>query len=148
MSPAALIDANIPMYVAGDAHPLKEPCTEILRLAAAYPQSMITDAEVLQEMLHRYLAVRRWRQGRVVLMGFAELMGGRTEPVYDRDVTRAAELADTYPELGSRDLLHAAVMQRLGITRIISADRGFDRIAGIERLDPANLAAWRVSLDY
>ncbi len=75
-------------------------------------------------------------------------MHDRIEPIYAADVSHAAELADANPELGGRDLLHAAVMQRLGLRRIVRADRGFDRLDGIERLDPANLATWRDSLDF
>jgi predicted nucleic acid-binding protein len=93
---------------------------------------------------------RPWRfedvpdpDGRQSFARFATLVHNRVEPVYDRDVTHAAELADAYPELGGRDLLHAALLQRLGVTRIISADRGFD---GIEWLEPANLPARRDSL--
>lgn len=36
------------------------------------------------------------------------------------------------------EALHSAVMQRHGITKIISADRHFDDIPGITRFDPAN----------
>jgi len=43
-----------------DDHPLKEPCKQVLHLAARYPGAFFTDAEVLQEMLHRYLALKRW----------------------------------------------------------------------------------------
>ncbi len=60
----------------------------------------------------------------------------------------AAELADAHQDLGGRDLLHAAVMHRLGLRRIISADTGFDRLPAIERLDPAQVAAWEHSVVY
>lgn len=56
--------------------------------------------------------------------------------------TRPADLFDGHPELGGRDLLHAAVMERLGIRRVISADTGFDRLPEVQRLDPARLGDW------
>ena len=148
MSPAAFIDTNIPIYAAGRAHPLKEPCVQVLLLAAEHPQSFVTNAEVLQELLHRYLALRLWPQGREAFQRFREIMQERTEAVYAEDVQHAAGLADAYPELGGRDLLHAAVMRRLGLLNIISADTGFDRLPEIERLDPARLDDWRESLVY
>ena len=56
MSPAVFIDANVPIYAAGGDHPYKEPCARILRMAAEEPQPFVTDSEVLQELMHRYLA--------------------------------------------------------------------------------------------
>ena len=146
MSPAALIDANVPIYAAGRAHPLKEPCIQILMLAAEHPQAFVTDAEVLQELLHRYLSLRLWPLGREAFQRFFELMEERIEAIQATDVLHAASLADTHQELGGRDLLHAAVMQRLGLRRIVSADTGFDRLPQLERLDPAEFAVWRHSV--
>ena len=115
MSPAAFIDANIPIYAAGREHPYKSPCADILRMVAENPQAFITDAEVLQELVHRYLAQRRWALGQEVLRTFALAMLDRIEPVYAADIRMAAELADRHTGISARDLVHAAVMQRLGI---------------------------------
>ncbi len=136
------LDADVPMYASGAAHPLKDPCARIIALAARRPDAFLTDAEVLQEIVHRYLTRRRWPEGRALLDRFALIMEGRVEPVYATDVLEAAALADDLPGLGSRDLLHAAVMRRSGIHRVVTADRGFDRIAGIERIDPAAVDTW------
>ena len=146
MGQATFLDANVPIYAAGRAHPLKGPCIEVLLLAAERPQAFVTDAEVLQELLHRYLALRLWPLGREVFWRFSQLMQERIETVQAADVERAASMADANSELDGRDFLHAAVMQRLGLQRIVSADRGFDRLSGIERLDPAQFAGWRRSV--
>ena len=74
MSPAVFIDANVPIYASGGDHPLKEPCAHILRGVAQDPRPFATDSEVLQELLHRYLALERWELGREVLRAFAETM--------------------------------------------------------------------------
>jgi predicted nucleic acid-binding protein len=141
--PSIFLDTNIPMYAAGAAHALKQPSIDTLRLVEKAPGSFITNAEVLQEILHRYVSIQRWQQGRRVLLRFSNLMRGRTEPVYSDDVVRAAELADRYPRLDARDLLHTAVMHRLGVRLIVSADTKFDSVAGIERLDPIKIEEWR-----
>ena len=143
MSPAAFIDANVPIYAAGRSHPLKEPCIQVLLLAADHPRAFVTDAEVLQELLHRYLALRLWPQGREVFQRFSVLMQGRVEAIQAADVQCAAALADSHQGLGGQALLHAAVMQRLSVPRIISADTGFDRLPEVERLDPAKADEWR-----
>ena len=69
-------------------------------------------------------------------------MTGRIEPMLAGDVARAAQLADSYPGLSARDLVHAAVMFRVGSSRIATADTGFDFIDGIERLDPMMVDEW------
>lgn len=102
-----------------------------------------TDAEVLQEIVHVYLARREWPAGQQVLLAFADLMTGRVASIEPGDPLSAAELAGAHRHLASRDLLHLAVMQRLGVNAIISTDRGFDAVPGIERLDPARFPEWR-----
>ena len=143
MSPAAFIDANVPIYAAGRSHPLKSPCIEVLFFAADHPQAFVTDAEVLQELLHRYLALHMWPQGREVLQRFGLLMRGRVEAIHAADVHRAAVLADIQEDLSGRDLLHAAVMERLSVRHVISADTDFDRLPDVERLDPVEADVWR-----
>lgn len=150
MSPPAFIDANVPIYASGRAHPLKSPCVGILRMAAERPALFFTDAEVLQELLHRYLALRAWPRGGEVLRGFADVMRGRIEPVHAADVESAATLADRHhgiSGLSARDLLHAAVVSRVGATKIVSADKGFGVLPGIELLSPGDFEAWRDGLD-
>lgn len=144
------LDANIPIYAAGRNHPLKEPCKEVLELAAQHPHAFFTDAEVLQEMLHRYLALGRWPEGGQVVQDFATLMRGCVESVRVEDVERACDLVNRYaikPDSGlaARDVLHAAVMLRKGSSRIVTADKDFDELAdeGLWRLNPADVARWR-----
>ena len=54
-----LVDSNIPMYLVGGPHPNKEAARRALEEAVAAGESLCSDAEVLQEILHRYTAVRR-----------------------------------------------------------------------------------------
>lgn len=144
------LDANIPTYAAGRSHPLKESCKEVLVLAARRPDAFFTNAEVLQELLHRYLALKRFQDGRRVVEDFDAVMEGSVEGVLAEDVLLACRLAGRYAAgpgsgLVARDLLHAAVMLRDGSTRIVTADKDFDGLveAGIERLDPARIDEWR-----
>lgn len=144
------LDANVPTYAAGREHPLKEPCKEIVGLAARYPHAFFTNAEVLQEMLHRYLASGRLGQGKSAIVNFSDVMRGSIEPVTATDMERALELAVDYASrqdsgLAARDVLHAAVMLRAGSKYIVSADRDFDELSekGIVRLEPAEVHNWR-----
>lgn len=147
LSPTAFLDTNVPIYAAGAPHPHREPCIEVLSLASGHPQNFITNAEVLQELLHHYRATRQWSSiGHPVFARFAELMLGRTEPIYAEDAILAAELADSGLRVSSRDLIHVAVMRRLGVERVVSADRDFDNIPGVIRLDPSAVDEWRDSV--
>ena len=147
MSPTAFLDANVPIYAAGAPHPHREPCIEILDLAYLHPQSFVTNAEVLQELIHRYRSRREWSSiGSPVFASFAALMGGRIEAVYAQDARVAAELADRDVRASARDLIHAATMRRIGIELIVSADKQFDGVPGVTRLDPLDVDAWRDSV--
>ncbi len=144
------VDANVPTYAAGREHPLKEPCKEIVGLAACYSGAFFTNAEVLQEMLHRYLASGRLDQGKYAIVNFSVLMSGSIEAVTATDMERALSLAEGYASrpgsgLAARDVLHAAVMLRTGSEYIVSADRDFDELGaeGIMRLEPAEVDSWR-----
>jgi predicted nucleic acid-binding protein len=122
---------------------LKEPCAAIVGFVAEHSEDFLTDAEVLQEIIHVYRARRDWAVGRTAFRRFASVVAGHVSSILPADALRAAELADRHEELDARDLIHLAVMNRLGVTRIITAAAGFDGIPGIERLDPARFAEWR-----
>lgn len=143
--PAIFVDANIPIYASGSEHALKRPCSEVILLAARH-DDLVTSAEVLQEVLHYCRSRREWPASLQVFEAFAELMSGRVEPVQASDIEQAAQLVQKDASLSARDLVHAAVMQRLKITRIISTDRDFDRVPGLERLDPTEMTAWHDSI--
>ena len=142
INPVALLDTNVFMYSAGEDHPLREPCVRIVEMVTERPDRFLADAEVLQEIIHRYRSVRRWALGREVFNEFAETMHGRIEPVYAEDVVQAAALADDFPDISSRDLVHAAIALRLKVSRIISTDADFDRLPVITRLAPERIDEW------
>jgi predicted nucleic acid-binding protein len=135
------LDANIPIYAAGRPHPLKTPCIQILVYAAQYPHAFITDAEVAQELLHHYR--RHWPIGRAAVQDFLLVMTGRIASIEPPDAHATITLADQYPRLSARDLLHVAVIHRLGVTAIATADADYDHVPSLVRLDPAQLATWQ-----
>ena len=142
----AFIDANVPMYAAGSEHPLRTPCSRVMDVIAAHPGRFITDAEVFQEIIHRYLSERRWPLGRDVFNRFVRVMQRYIEPVYAQDVLDAATLADDHPGINARDLVHAAVALRLGVSRIVSTDTDFDRLPVVTRLAPERIDEWADAL--
>lgn len=130
------IDANIPMYAAGAAHPLREHSQQLIRALAAGQLDGVTDAEVFQEILYRYFHIGERVKGFRVFDGFYRVMLGRILPVEDADVYEARSVAERYPTLNPRDAIHAALMARHGIQDIVTADTHFEAVEGIRRIDP------------
>jgi hypothetical protein len=131
-----LIDANILMYAAGAAHPNKQPSIRFLERVANGEVDATIDAEILQEILHRYRTIGRWADGRKVFDLARELFPD-VIPVTASVLDRARTLLDASTSLMARDALHAAVVLEEGLDGIYSYDRDFDHIPGIRRLQPA-----------
>lgn len=127
------IDSNIPMYVAGRDHPLREPSRRFLHGVSAGQIEACTSTEVLQEILYRYSALKRFDLARHVYELFVQICPS-VFPVTLADTDRAKDLLLEQPETGARDAIHVAVMLNNGVRRVASFDAGFDRFAGIERL--------------
>jgi uncharacterized protein len=130
-----LIDANIFMYAAGAEHPYKTPSVDLLRRVALGEINAAVDAEVLQEILHRYRAIRRWEDGREVYAPARRIVP-LVVAITDQIVDRARDLLDDDPRLGARDALHAAVVLSRGMDAICSYDRDLDKIIGMQRIEP------------
>jgi predicted nucleic acid-binding protein len=127
------VDSNIPMYLIGAAHPHKTEAQVILERLIAAGQRLVTDAEVLQEILHRYAAIEKREAigpALQVTLGIVD----EVLPIEKREVLRAGEIAQTGALLSARDAVHIAVMERHGIRSILSFDGDFDRWPGIQRI--------------
>jgi len=127
------IDSNIPMYLIGAAHPHKTDARRLLERYVAERTMLVTDAEVLQEILHRYVAIDR-RQD--IQPAFDALLGLVEEvfPIERSDAERARTLVSGKRKLSARDAIHIAVMERHSIKRIMSFDSDFDTVAGLIRI--------------
>ena len=130
------IDTNVPMYAAGKLHPLKEPCQRVVLAVAKGELNAVTDTEVFQEILYRYLHIGEREKGFQVFDYFYRIMAGNVLPVEEEDIWEARQLAERTDHLSLRDLFHLAVMFHHNITRIVTADKGFDSIPEIRRIDP------------
>jgi predicted nucleic acid-binding protein len=130
-----LVDSNIFMYAAGAAHPHKAPAVEFLRRVAAGEVEAAIDAEVLQEILHRYLALGRWTDGQRVF-ALARGLFPEVLPVTGEILDSAKAIADGDATLSARDAVHAAVVRVHQLAGICSFHRDFDRIAGCVRMQP------------
>lgn len=127
------LDANIPMYLVGAAHPNKDAARRLLEQCITRGERLVTDAEVMQEILHRYHAIRR---PDAIQPAFDALLGVVDEvyPIERADVEQAKTLMLGLTPLSARDAVHLAVMKRRGVSRVLSFDAGFDAVGWVERL--------------
>lgn len=130
-----LIDSNIFMYAAGAEHPFKRPSIRFLEEVASGEVEAAIDAEVLQEILHRYRAMGRWQDGRAVF-DHARRIAPLVLPVTAEVLDSARELLDRYAGLSARDALHAAVVQLRALQGICSYDQDFDEVPKLRRIEP------------
>lgn len=130
-----LLDANLFMYAAGTPHPLKVPSAAWLERVAAGEIDAAMDAEVLQEILHRYRSIRRWEDGRRVF-DLARRIVPSVLPVTVEVLEDARRLLDRHPMIMARDALHAAVVRLHRAEGFCSWDRDFDGIEGVRRIEP------------
>jgi len=121
------------MYLVGDPHPLKTDAQRIMEKLISQRVRLVTDAEVLQEILHRYSAINRYQN---IQPAFDVLLKAVDEvlPVDRPVLERAKQIVLGYRRLSARDAVHIAVMQEHDIEQILSFDSGFDAFPGIVRL--------------
>jgi uncharacterized protein len=127
------VDSNIPMYLVGAEHPNKDTARRLLEQCITRGERLVADAEVLQEILHRYVAINR----RDAIQPAFDALLNVVDEVFSVDlaaVERARTVLLGSPRLSARDALHVAVMHQQGITRILSFDASFDQVPRIQRI--------------
>jgi predicted nucleic acid-binding protein len=128
-----LVDSSVPMYLVGADHPHKVDARRLLERAVAEGRRLVTDAEVLQEILHRYVAIGR-RDAIKPCFNLVLEVVDEVLPVTLETVSSACEIVIGHPALTARDAIHLAVMREHGIDEIMSFDRHFDELPGVSRL--------------
>lgn len=128
-----LVDSNIPMYLVGAPHPHKVDAQRWVEKLLSERQRLVTDAEVLQEILHRYVALNRLD---AIQPAFDSLLGVVDEvlSIDHAILERAKRVILGHVRISARDAIHAAVMEQYRIDRIFTFDSGFDGLPGITRL--------------
>ncbi len=121
------------MYLIGAAHPHKTDAQVILERLIVAGERLVTDAEVLQEILYRYTAIGRREAIAPALQVTLDVVD-EVFPIEKGAVLRAGEIAQNPALFSARDAVHIAVMERHGIRSILSFDRDFDRWLGLRRI--------------
>lgn len=126
-----LIDTNAIVYAAG-VGVVADRCRALLLAVADGRLDGRASTAVLEEVWHLELS------GRVPGMdGHTALAVEVLSPLLAiTDEVFGTALALDAPGLGANDRLHAATCFTNEIAVIVSSDRGFDAVAGLERVDP------------
>jgi uncharacterized protein len=132
-----LFDTGVFIYALGSEHRYREPCRMILREV----QRRRLAAEASVELIHEFAYVhlrqlsRRAdaaRSARAIINSFS------LHTVEPPDMQRALDLWSDYERLDVRDAIFAAQALNRDIDAILSPDRDFDGIPGLQRIDPAD----------
>ncbi|MEJ7797154.1 MAG: type II toxin-antitoxin system VapC family toxin [Solirubrobacteraceae bacterium] len=132
------VDTSVIMYAAGAEHPHRAACRRVLEQVGDGSLDAVTSTEVVQEILRRFGRGRRdigQRMARGVLDLFDDLI-----PIDRPAILATVSLFAEHPQLSARDALHVATCVNRAIGEIVSVDGGFDAVAGVRRVDPAEFA--------
>jgi uncharacterized protein len=135
-----LFDTGVFVYALGSEHRYREPCRAILREMRG--GRLAGEASV--ELIHEFAYIRGRRrvtrfEAVESALDVADMCPLHT--VGPHDMERALDLWREYVRLDMRDAIFAAQALNREIDAILSPDRGFDGIPGIERIDPADTDA-------
>jgi hypothetical protein len=127
------VDSNVPMYLVGADHPHKIDARRLLERLVADGERLVTDVEAFQEVLHRFVALKR----RDAIQPTFDVLRDIVDEVFsihDADIEKAKTIVLGRRGVSARDAIHVAVMEREGVQRILTFDTGFDGVPGIARI--------------
>lgn len=134
MTSPVFIDSNVPMYIVGADHPNKLRAVKAIETLVKDDIRLVTNAEVFQEISHRYSHLRCLE---MIEPAFSFLLSLVDEvmPVTIADVmlAKALILSSKHP-LSSRDAIHIASMKRADVDVVFSFDQDFDAFDGLRRI--------------
>jgi predicted nucleic acid-binding protein len=133
-----LLDTNILMYAGGGLHTCKAPSLRLLRRVAAGEVAAAVNAEVLQEILHRFQGSPRWADG-VRMYELTRQVVSVVIPVTETVLDGAVRLMQRHPALSARDAVHASTALAVGVRGICSYDTDLDQVVGLRRFVPDEL---------
>jgi predicted nucleic acid-binding protein len=133
-----MVDANVFIYAVGGPGPYRESCQRFLRSLYKQSNEFLTNVEVLQEILH--VLGRRGRRTEAAALVLDVMRSLRSIiPIQAAEISAAIAILKEYPQISTRDAVHAAVVLLHGLEGVVSADRGFDIIRGVTRFDPMEM---------
>jgi len=132
-----LYDTSVFVYALGAEHPYREPCRDIVRRAASGDLQGEASVDLLQEFAHQQERRTGDRAAAAkAARNIAKLVWWH--PLEPDDVQRGIDLFERYAQLDARNAVFAALAINRGIDAILTTDRAYDEVGGLERIDPTD----------
>jgi len=131
---AVYVDANVFLYAIGGESPYRESCRALIDAIRRRRIRGETSVTTLEEVVHH----RRRRGDATAIARGREVarICSKVHPL-DRALSLSAlAVAERHPALGIGDAIHVATALAHGLQAVVSADRDFDAVQGVERIDP------------
>jgi len=128
-----LLDTNVLVYAVGANHPLQEPSRRLIEAAAS--RRVTTALAVIQEFLHVFGLSRPRSVAATTARDYAEALAPLIEPTIS-DLTLAIDLYARHRRLEAFDALLAAMAINRDVDALVTADRAFQDVPGLQALDP------------
>jgi hypothetical protein len=137
-----VLDTTVLAYAKGAGHPLREPCRELVDAIERDRLEATTTTEVIQEFLHVRARRRDRAEAADLAAGYADLLAPLLI-VTSEQLARGIDLFKRSERLGAFDAVLAASAIDAGATTLVSADRAFGSVSGIDHVvpDAAGVAA-------
>lgn len=132
-----LCDTNVLVYAVGAQHPYRESCRDLVRHQGRGVLAGEVTPIVIAEFAHQRF--RQTRDRREASLRARQAAGAfRVQAVDSDDLDLALDLYARSTALDAFDALLAATALNRGLDAIVSADRAFEAVDGIERIDPTD----------
>lgn len=135
-----LFDTNVWVYALGDPHPYRDSCRQLVASQGDGRLAGEITSMVVAELVHQRLRQTGDRR-EAAQRGRELVLACRVHAPGEADTSLALELYERVPGLDSFDSLLAATALNRGIDTILSADRAFDGVPDLERVDPLDAGA-------
>jgi len=137
MEDAYLIDSTVPLHMLGGDSGYLVASTAVMRRIMSGELRAYASTEMVREVaFHRRRTIG---DPRLAAQDARDVSTGIVILAFDYEVLDLALDLMATGTIRGRDAVHAATAAAYGITRVISADRGFDAVPGLERIDPREL---------
>ena len=135
-SPIYYIDSNIFFYAKINDAKYGRSSGGILELISKAKVTAATSSLVLLEVSNSMVKYGLSKEVKQEIAAIISLPL-RLEDLESTDASNATRLFEDH-RISPYDCAHVAIMQRIGSTQIVSADKDFDRVQEIDRIDPLN----------
>jgi uncharacterized protein len=130
-----LLDTTVLVYAKGQAHPLRDPCRELIAAIADRRLEATTTVEVIQEFVHVRARHRNRADAAALGHDYVELLSPLLSPGGE-DLRAGLALFEHIDELSAFDAVLAASAARAGLTALVSADEAFAAVSELHHVVP------------